>query len=141
MTREQVAEMLSRRFDAYKRRDVAALAADHADTSVVVSPMFATIQGRAASEGSYRALFTAFPDWEMRGEPPIIDGNRAAQCFHVSATHMSDMFGLPGTGKRIEMDVVIVLTLENGQIVHERRIYDFTSVLMQLGVLKGKLGK
>jgi len=28
--------------------------------------------------------------------------------------------------------------LRNGKIVHERRIYDFTGLLVQIGVLKAK---
>jgi steroid delta-isomerase-like uncharacterized protein len=138
VTKEQIAELVNRHLDAYRRRDPVALAADHSEASLVVSPMFATVQGRSAIEASYRTLFTAFPDWDMQAESPIIDGDRVAQYFHVSATHMNEIFGMPGTGKRIEMKVVIIMTFDGEQIIHERRIYDFTSVLMQMGVLKGK---
>ncbi len=29
-------------------------------------------------------------------------------------------------------------TLKDGKVVHERRIYDFTGMLIQIGVLKAK---
>jgi predicted ester cyclase len=48
------------------------------------------------------------------------------------------MFGLPGTGKRVEFKLVIIFAFEDGLITHEQRIYDFTSVLMQIGVFKLK---
>jgi hypothetical protein len=34
--------------------------------------------------------------------------------------------------------MALLCTLENGLIRHERRIYDFTDVLVQIGVLKIK---
>jgi hypothetical protein len=36
------------------------------------------------------------------------------------------------------MPAVFFYRLENGRIVHERRIYDFTGLLLQIGVLKAK---
>jgi hypothetical protein len=35
---------------------------------------------------------------------------------------------------------VSVCTLKGGKIQHERRIYDFTGLLIQIGVLKAKPG-
>jgi hypothetical protein len=46
--------------------------------------------------------------------------------------------GVPPTGKPFRVPMVLVNTLKNGQIVHERRIYDFTGLLVQIGVLKAK---
>lgn len=138
MTREEFLAWTERRLDAYRRHDAAALAADHAEDGKVFSPMFSTVHGRRAIEASYRSLFTAFPDWEMTGEPPIVDGDRVAQLFTVSGTHMSEMFGLPGTGKRVSFTCAILFTFENRLLAQERRVYDFTGVLMQMGVLKGK---
>ncbi|MBA2301044.1 MAG: hypothetical protein H0W08_00255 [Acidobacteria bacterium] len=46
--------------------------------------------------------------------------------------------GIPGSGKRIEFDCVLILDLYDGLIKRERRIYDFTGMLIQLGVLRGK---
>ena len=46
--------------------------------------------------------------------------------------------GLPATGRQFKFPVVAVFTLEGGLIVHERRIYDFTGLLTQIGVLKAK---
>ena len=40
--------------------------------------------------------------------------------------------------KRIERTIAYFLTFRDGLIVNERRLYDFTNMLMQLGVLKAK---
>ena len=45
---------------------------------------------------------------------------------------------MPGIGRRIERTVAYILTFRDGLIVNERRVYDFTNMLMQLGVLKAR---
>ena len=46
--------------------------------------------------------------------------------------------GVPATRKPFRLPIVFLCTLEDGLIVHERRIYDFTGLLVQIGVLKAK---
>jgi hypothetical protein len=45
---------------------------------------------------------------------------------------------LPASGKRFQFTAVCVFDLRGRQIARERRIYDFTGLLMQVGVLKAK---
>jgi len=56
----------------------------------------------------------------------------------VRATQKGEFMGLPPTGRRFEFDCVLIYDIEDGLIVRERRIYDFTGLLIQLGVLRGK---
>ncbi len=56
----------------------------------------------------------------------------------IEATHIGEFLGMPPTGKRFIMPAVFFYQLENGKIVRERRIYDFTGLLVQIGVLKAK---
>ena len=58
--------------------------------------------------------------------------------FHASGTHQGEFLGLPGTGKWVEFRAVFLLTLADDHIVHERRVYDFTGLLIKLGILKVK---
>ena len=48
--------------------------------------------------------------------------------------------GLPPTGKRIEFLFVALQRFENDKIARERRIYDFSGLLIKLGVLRVKPG-
>jgi len=45
---------------------------------------------------------------------------------------------MPPTGRAVSVPVVFVYELRDGRIRHERRIYDFTGVLVQVGLLKAK---
>jgi steroid delta-isomerase-like uncharacterized protein len=135
---DTIEQLLARHADAYRRRDVKALAANYAPDAVALSPMFPRAQGRAAIELTLASLFRIFPDWEMTFEEPCITGSRAMQMCRVRATQQGEFMGLPGTGRRLEFDCVLTFDMEDGLIARERRIYDFTGLLIQLGVLRGK---
>ena len=138
MTREEIVAFFERRQDALDNLDAARIAADYADTCVVESPMAGTHQGRAAVERVYRAVFDAFLDHTVRTETLVVDGNRVAQVVTLEGTDVGGFMGLPPTGKAFRVPAVFLFELEDHQIVRERRIYDFTGLLVQIGVLKAK---
>jgi steroid delta-isomerase-like uncharacterized protein len=138
MTREEILAFFERRLDLWRSHDAAALAADHAEDSLVQSPTQALQRGREAIESVYRLWFTAFPDYQFLQEEVLIDGQRAAVIARIVGTQMGEFFGMSPTGRRFECRVVFVYTLKDGEIVHERRILDFTGVLLQIGVLKAR---
>ena len=135
---ETIQQLVARHQEAYRLRDPKSLAANYAQEATVSSPMFPRAQGRAAIEHSFSKLFTVFPDWEMTFEAPCVSDNRAMQMCKVRGTQKGEFMGLPGTGKRLEFDCVLSFEFADGLIVRERRIYDFTGLLIQLGVLRGK---
>jgi steroid delta-isomerase-like uncharacterized protein len=94
-------------------------------------------QGREAAEKALRAVFSAFLDLTITTDH-LIDGVSVASVITLEGTHIGDFLGIPPTGKRFSMPAVFFYQLENGKIVRERRIYDFTGLLIQIGVLKVK---
>jgi steroid delta-isomerase-like uncharacterized protein len=141
MSREQIVSALQAMQRAWNARDPAALTAAHTDDGVVVSPIFGEVRGRAEIERSYEELFRAFADWTLEGHDLIIDGARAAQTFTVTATHSSELFGVEATHRRFKIQGVLIFEFRDGKVAVERRMYDFTGLLVQLGVLKAKPGK
>ena len=138
MTRGDIQTLFARREQAWRDRDPQALALSHAEHCTVASPMFTTVRGRKDILEAYRSLFRIFPDWTLTGEELVIDGDRVAQPFTTTATHVGEFMGLDGTGRRFTIQGVLLYRLEDGLIVDERRIYDFTGLLVQIGLLKTK---
>jgi uncharacterized protein (TIGR02246 family) len=138
MTREDVVGLFARRMAGWAARDAAALAATHAVRGVVVSPTGGVLEGRDEIERVYRVWLAAFPDLQVKSEELIIDGDRVVEIAHLSGTHAGEFFGAAPSGRRIGVAAAIVVTIKDGEITHERRILDFTGLLVQVGVLKAK---
>ena len=138
MTREEITAVLASWRDALDRRDATVLAGLHAEDSVMESVMAGTVTGRAAIAEVYRAWFQAFPDMIHTSDEPIIDGDRVAQVHTVAGTDLGGFLGTPPTGRPFRLPMVFLFTIRNGEIVHGRTIYDFTGLLVQIGVLKAK---
>ena len=138
MTREEIIGFFERRQAATDNLDAAALAADYAPDCIVESPMGGTHHGPAAVEHVLRGWFSAFLDLKTQVEERLIDGNRVVQILKLEGTHIGEFLGVPPTGKPFHFSGVAVFEIRGRQIVRERRIYDFTGLLLQIGVLKAK---
>jgi steroid delta-isomerase-like uncharacterized protein len=139
MTRKQVEALMVRREHAQSQHDVAALTALYSDDVVVDSPMAGgTVRGRAANAEVYQAWADAFPDSAFTRETLVIDRDRAVWIGEVRGTDTGGFMGIAATGKPFRLPMVFLYTVKDGAIVHEQRIYDFTGMLIQIGVLKAK---
>lgn len=141
MTRDEITAFFTLRQAQWEARNHRGLADGHAPDSIVESPMFGRLQGREAIGESYANLFATFPDWFLTIDDLVIDGQRVVQIFSVTATHVGEFMGLPGTNRRFTIEGVRVFTMGDGVIQHEKRMYDFTALLVQVGVLKAKPAK
>jgi steroid delta-isomerase-like uncharacterized protein len=141
MTQDDIRSFLESFRRAWENHDVETLAACYAEECVVVSPVFRTLNGRSQVQKSYTDLFQAFSHQAINVEDIVIGADepaRAVVVWKLESTQIGEIFGLPPSGKRIDRTVVFVLTLQNGLITKENRVYDFTSMLIQLGALRAK---
>jgi steroid delta-isomerase-like uncharacterized protein len=139
LTRQQMQVFFDRRDDAFRRHDTAAVTTFYAEQAVVESPTAGgTVQGRAAIAQITQAWFLGFPDVSLTRRMLVIDGESAVWIGEVRGTDTGGFLGLEATGKPFQLPMVMVCRLEGDLIVHEQRIYDFSGMLMQIGVLKAK---
>jgi steroid delta-isomerase-like uncharacterized protein len=138
MTRDEAQQFFDRRIDAWQRRDVEALVRAHTEYCVLESPLAGKVTGRAAIERIYRAFITSFPDVTIDNPELLVDGDRVVQAVTFSGTNLGGFMGMAPTGKRFSFAAVLICTMRDGQIAHEKRIYDFTGFLIEIGVLKAR---
>jgi steroid delta-isomerase-like uncharacterized protein len=138
MTPKEISEFIDRRNEAWNRHDFDALTANHSEDAEVESPLAGSVKGRGAIRAIYNSWFSSFPDVEYYPEHLLIDGNRAVQFVRMIGTQKGEFCGLAPTGKRFDVRCAFLFFFEDGKIVREIRVYDFTSVLLQLGVMRAK---
>ena len=138
MTRQEIEAFFARRQEYYDDLDAAALASLYADDAVIDSPILGIHTGPAAAEQAYGTVFGAFLDRKMKTERLLIDGDFVAQLVTIEGTHIGPFMGLPPSGKRFHFSAVFLCELRDRKIARERRIYDSTGLLVQIGALKAK---
>jgi steroid delta-isomerase-like uncharacterized protein len=139
MTRDEMKALMIRCHAAIGNHDLDALAGEHAEHCVMDSPTAGgTAAGREAIARVYETWFHAFPDLQVSEPDIIIDGERAAMWFTASGTDTGGFIGLPPTGRRFRVPMVFIHDVADGKITHARPLYDFSGLLIQLGVLKVK---
>ena len=138
MSPDDVRAFFANRNPLWEAHNARALSECHAVDGRVSSPMWRERLGRDAILESYRQLFETFPDWEFEGQELIIDGPMVAQSFSATATLKGEFMGLPPTNRRCQIEGVRLYEMKDGLIHTEKRMYDFTGLLIQLGVLKSK---
>lgn len=138
MTHDDAVKLFERQQESWNAADAEALSRDYTEDGTIISPIFHTVRGKPEIVDSYRTLFATFPDWRYTGLQLLVDGDRIAQPFTVKATHTREFLGIPGSGRPFDIQGVRLFEMKEGLIAHERRYYDFTGLLIQLGILRGK---
>lgn len=138
MTRDAIVELMDRWLTALAQRDVAAYTRLYAADAVVESPLGGRVAGAERLREAFETFFTTFPDATFTFEPTCIDGSRAVVVAMLAGTHVGPISGMPASGRSFRFPIVFVLDVRDGLIVHDRRIYDFTGLLVQIGMIKAK---
>ena len=139
-SRDEIVALFKRRQEAFDSLDAAALALQYTDDCTVESPVAGLIQGRVGVEKVYRTWFDAFLDMETETEQLLIDGQQVVEVLRVEGTSIGEFMRLPASGKRFHFTAVCLFDLRGHEIERERRVYDFTGLMVQVGVLKAKPG-
>ena len=84
---------------------------------------------------SFIAFRSAFPDWRMEIAETVAEGNTVVGRLRCSGTNQGEFKGVPPTGKRMEVDEVYFLRVENGKFVDFWGLEDDLARMRQLGLI------
>jgi sigma-B regulation protein RsbU (phosphoserine phosphatase) len=129
---EEARELVRQLRDAAGSRDLVRLAGLYADDAVAVSPVFGTVRGAHAIVETWGTLLTTFSDITLDISDILVDGDRIAVLATVNTTDRAGWFGRPATHAPINYRMVLLLTVRQGTIVYDERIYDSAGVLERL---------
>jgi predicted ester cyclase len=78
-------------------------------------------------------LRTSFPDRVDAIERIVAEGDRVGLLFRINATHTGNHFGIPPTGRKLDVYECAFLRIVNGQMIEGWFMMDEVELLRQLG--------
>ena len=77
-------------------------------------------------------LRPAFPDMEVEIQRQVAENDMVTTHKVFHATHKGDFMGIPATGKKIDIEVMDIIRLQNGKFVEHWNVVDWQQVIAQL---------
>lgn len=93
------------------------------------------IVGIEAVRDFYGNYITGFSDIEFTVLDVFGQGNKVVKHWSFKGTHTGDFFGIPASGRALNIDGVTLVRMEDGRIAEERDFMDTHSFMVQLGLL------
>ena len=109
------------------------------DIEATVNELFAPRAARRVKR-LFTAFYTAFPDWREEIVELVAEGNTVAGRFKCSGTHRGEFLGEAPVGKRMEVEEVFFLRVEEGKFVDFWALEDSLGRMRQLGLLPSRDG-
>jgi len=93
------------------------------------------MRGPAGYLAIIEMMRSGFPDIQWTLEDIVAEGDKVAARFIMRGTHQGTFFGVPATGKSIEVQAMNFYRFSNGQIVEEYGQPDMLGLLGQIGAI------
>ena len=88
-----------------------------------------------------RALRQGLPDLQCPVDEVVAEGDRVAGRFSLRGTHSGILFGIPATGKPVEVGVMVIARFDAaGKWIEDWNSWDQLGMLQQLGVIPTPAG-
>ena len=140
-------QILSDAWDEHLRTEFSAHSADEAIATMAANPLINQVPVMIGGNGKeevyafYAKYFLSQipPDMEMTPVSRTIGQGRLVYEIVIRFTHTIPMDwmlpGIPPTGKRVEVALVVIVHFRDGKLAHEHIYWDQASVLVQLGLI------
>ena len=104
------------------------------DEGAAVEELFAPRAARRVGR-LFAEFRSAFPDWHEGIVQLVAEGDTVAGRFTCSGTHQGEFLGEAPTGRRMEVEEVFFVRVENGRFVDFWGLEDSLGRMRQLGLL------
>jgi steroid delta-isomerase-like uncharacterized protein len=128
-------QVASQWYKAFAHRDAELLEKILAPTWVDIPSPPDAPHGPEAAKALMAMLVGAFPDFDIRIEDIIQDGNKVVVRSTITGTQQQAFVGLPATGQSMRIQAVDIHEIEDGKIVRTWHTEDWMTGLRELGHL------
>lgn len=93
------------------------------------------VVGIDSARAYYANYLTGFSNITFTIKDVFGMGNKLVKQWNFKGTHTGLFFGIPATGKMVDLDGVTLVRMENGKIAEERDFFDNLAFMQQLGLI------
>ncbi len=90
---------------------------------------------RGGHEQFARGFYAGFPDVRHHVELVVADQDSVVVRFVLRGTHSGSFFGIPASGRAIEVPAHVVMRVRDGKVTELFGVFDEAGLLRQIGVL------
>jgi steroid delta-isomerase-like uncharacterized protein len=94
------------------------------------------IIGIEGTKDYYGNYLTGFSDAEFTFIDLFGQGDKLVKHWNFKGTHDGDFFGIPATGKKLNLSGTTLILMEDGKIKQEQDFFDSLDMLTQLGLME-----
>lgn len=117
-------------------RQIALINADYFDQDVTaVATSAGDVVGLENFKNYYNNYLTGFSDAEFTIIDAFGQGNKIVKHWNFKGTHDGNFFGVPPTGKRVDVSGVTLVKMKAGKIAAEQDFMDLLDFYTQLGLM------
>jgi len=121
-------------FPLWNSGDIEGLLAHYCDDVVWRNMAMGEVyDGKDAVRGFLQRLYAALPDLELDVTLRLPRGRYVAEEYVIRGTHLGPMFGLPPTGRRLELRFMSMVELRDGKLKEDHFYFDISSAMRQMG--------
>jgi len=121
-------------FPHWNHRDVSRMLDYYCDDIVWRNVAMGEVyDGKDAVRVFLEQLFTALPDLELEITLRVPRGRYVAEEYVIRGTHVGTLFGLPPTGRRLEIKAMSMVELRDGKLKEDHFYFDAASAMRQMG--------
>jgi len=104
-------------------------------TNVVMHASPTDVIGIDSARAYYANYLTGFSDITFSIKDVFGMGKKLVKHWNFKGTHTGAFFGIPATGKKVDIDGVTLVRMESGKIAEERDFLDNLEFMQQLGLI------
>ena len=129
-------EMYSKIWDtAINGRNLEVINLDNFDENIKTITAEGDVVGIDAFKAYYSNYITGFSDAEFNIVDAFGQGDKVVKHWSFKGTHDGEFFGIPATGKKVNLIGTTLVLMKDGKILQEQDFFDNYSFLAQLGLI------
>ncbi|MFN4763177.1 ester cyclase [Gillisia sp. Q332] len=105
------------------------------DENIVMIASPENIVGIDAFKAYYQNFLTGFSDIKFTVVEILGSEDKIVKHFNFKGKHTGDFFGIPPTGKTVDLSGVTIAKMKNGKIAQEQDFFDNMLFMQQLGLV------